>query len=200
MRSSTALVAILVVFALLLPVAADALPVPLSDQLVISANERTPSEFPSFSGPVTVTITEFPGVVEDPISFPIGTRSGTHDASFNTAVALTEAGGGISDIIEFTIVSTNGVQTWTAQFISDSDRGSLTLPTNAFVVPVPETGVVQVISGDFLNSDGLTRMAPLFNVFVQSDVEVPEPSTLILLGSGLAGLTAGAVWRKRRQK
>lgn len=73
-------------------------------------------------------------------TLPIGTRAGTHDATFNAAVALMERGGAISDIVEFTIVSTNGVQTWTGQFISDSDRGSLTLPTNAFVVTIPETG------------------------------------------------------------
>ena len=194
MRSAIAYVSALVAIALLLPDAPNALAVPLSDQLVISANDRTPSEFPSFQS-VTLSITELPGVVEDPFPFSIGTRAGTHDATFNAAVALMERGGAISDIVEFTIVSTNGVQTWTGQFISDSDRGSLTLPTNAFVVTIPETGGGQDISGDFLNSDGLTRMTPLFNVVVQSDVEVPGPSTLLLLGAGLAGLT-GLAWRR----
>src|SRR3984893_9696299 len=128
MRASTAYLSVLLAIALLFPGAPNALAVPLSDQLVISANDRTPSEFPGFPS-VTLSITELPGVVEDPFPFSLGTRAGTHDATFNTAVALTEPGGGISDIVEFTIVSTNGGQTWTGQFIADRERGSLTVPT-----------------------------------------------------------------------
>src|SRR6266699_1693147 len=104
MRASTAYVSVLVAITLLLPGAPDVLAVPLSGQLVISANDRTPSEFPSFQS-LTLSITEFLGVVEDPFPFSLGTRAGTHGATFNTAIALTEPGGGISDIVEFTIVS-----------------------------------------------------------------------------------------------
>src|SRR5262252_2131047 len=124
---------ILFAVAVLLPGTPDALAAPLSDRLMTAANDRTSSEFPSFQL-FTVSITEFPGAVEDPIPFAIGTRSGTHDATFNTAVALVEPGGGISDIVELMIVSTSGLQTWSGQFISDSEGGTLTLPTNAFVV------------------------------------------------------------------
>src|ERR1700730_3426854 len=100
MRASTAYVSVLVASALLLPGASVVLDVPLSDQLVVSANDGTPSEFSSFQS-LTLSITEFLGVVEDPFPFSLGTRAGTHDATFNTAVALTEPGGGISDIVEF---------------------------------------------------------------------------------------------------
>jgi hypothetical protein len=57
--------------------------------------------------------------------------------------------------------------------------------------PRLETGLLDDVTAD-LYATG----APGFTVSVQSDVEtVPEPSTILLLGSGLAGL---AYWRRRQ--
>ena len=126
-----------------------------------------------------------------------------------------------SDVILFSVVSVRGPtgaslgQNWTLTFFSDvegnlefRDPLGVSLPgtgscpqdgtvPESCIVPIQETGGVQDISALFLNSDGTPfggGAGPLFNVFVQSDVEsVPEPSTWLLLGSGLAGFV---IWRR----
>jgi hypothetical protein len=169
-----------------------------SDRIVISPNERTAIEFPSPNfNPLDRLLAE----ADEPVSVTsfIGIRSGVHNATFNTAVTLVEPDGTASDFVVLSAVATPaGAQSWSLTFFSDAAERGLPVILLELVGPatrVVEDGTLQDISGLFLNSDGVTRIAPLFNVLVQSDLEpVPEPATSLLLGSGLMGL---ALWRKR---
>jgi PEP-CTERM motif len=78
--------------------------------------------------------------------------------------------------------------------LSDGDPqlvGLTSLPAGA--VLLPETGLLQDVTS--LISPLPTTFGPI-TVQVQSDV-VPEPGTLLLLGSGLAGLAAVGARRRR---
>jgi hypothetical protein len=208
MRKSIAWLSALVAIGFFLVASYVVAQVPSSDRIQILANDRTTTEFPSPNfHPLDQFIAEDGeaggtcfGTIHCTFSSLIGVRSGVHNATFNTAVTLTEPGGGASDFIVLSAVSTGGVQSWTLNFFSDPEGGFPPILVSLVGPPtlVPETGGVQDISGLFLDSDGQTRITPLFNVLVQSDVEpVPEPSTWLLFGSGLAGMM---LWRRLRRK
>jgi hypothetical protein len=84
-------------------------------------------------------------------------------------------------------------------FVSDGDPllqqiASILTPATPGVSLSPETGALQ---------DFTAALAPAGNPFgqitvqVQSDVNVPEPGTLLLLGTGLGGLVAIGARRRR---
>ena len=107
-------------------------------------------------------------------------------------VALTEPGTGEdSDVLDLQHAA--GTAAYSFLFISDSEGGP-GLGLGPSVPRIPETGELQDVT-QFLPAE-LRDFG--FSVSVQSDVEpVPEPASIVLLGSGIAGV--GTLLRRRRQ-
>jgi hypothetical protein len=109
------------------------------------------------------------------------------------SVALTEPGAPshISDLVSVRLFAA-GAQ---VRFESDSEA-SLTLPPGIATLLLAETGLPQIALTQTVAVPGLTLD---FTINTQSDLDlapVPEPSTLLLFGSSLAGL--GTLWRRYR--
>jgi hypothetical protein len=116
------------------------------------------------------------------------------------SVALTEPGAPshISDLVSVRLFAA-GAQ---VRFESDSEA-SLTLPPGIVTLLLPETGLPQIaLHQEFsISIGGLVPLSLDLTVNTASDLDnglapVPEPSTLLLFGSSLAGF--GAMWRRYR--
>ena len=93
----------------------------------------------------------------------------------------------ISDILTYSWTTSGGLSTITGSFTSDSAEGSLGL-----VPPTAPPGDV------FVESSGLAVpfSAPFLSGTISSDVDVPEPGSVLLLGTGFGVLLIG-VFLKR---
>jgi hypothetical protein len=114
----------------------------------------------------------------------------------DTTIVFTEPGTpkAISDILEMTVGGhiVGGVPKENLDFSIISDVDPAFVPSPGTVNFIEESGTLQDVTSLLFGAS----TAPV-DVSVQS--AVPEPSTLFLLGSSLAGL-GGFAWRRRRRK
>lgn len=125
---------------------------------------------------VTVTdilIPEVPGEAPTPLGFCLACSPGL--------LELFDPNGALSDYVVFGLPNADGFHQMT--FFSDQEGTPLVAPDLTVNLALTETGALQDI----------TRLFPLTaqnggHIFIRSDVEVPEPAMLALLGAGILAL------------